>query len=551
MKMDKFNKESGKNLFAGLDDELNEAAKNSSASGAGKKTIYSAVAAIAAVAILAAGFAWKKNLSSQNSSSAAQQNSAASASAKDNDNKTLSVGLMLAPTNLDIRTQSGSALEQALIGNVYQGLVERAENNEVKPMLASSWDISDDGKEYVFHMCEGAKFSNGDPLTAYDAQWSVSEMIDKKYQGYQYANKISSVEARDEKTLVMKLSSPCSSLLWQLTGRAGLVFDKNASYDPKTQAVGSGPYEVESFSANENLIFKENSQYWTDKNKAAIKRIVLKYYADSAAGLNAFKSAEVQVLTPVDAKFSESIKSDSRFEISAGDGTDKFVLAMNNNRAPLNDVKVREAIRLAVDHEAIIAARRGEDALLAGPIPPLDPGYEDLTSSISYDVDKAKELLEQAGYNENNKLEISLEYANIYGTDLGDQLAAQLAKANIKLNVKVVEFSAWLTDVHKGKNYDLSLVNHTESHDFYQWTMPDYYFGYGNDEVKQLYQKADESLLEDERNEYLKKAARIVSQDSAADWLFYYRIITAWDKSVKNYPLNMNSYLLPLWKVTF
>ena len=88
---------------------------------------------------------------------------------------------------------------------------------------------------------------------------------------------------------------------------------------------------------------------------------------------------------------------------------------------------------------------------------------------------KAKTLLAEAGYTADHPLELNLEYANTYGTDLGTQLTSQLGDAGIKLNVKVVEFSAWLQDVYTNKDYDLSLVDHNESHDFYQWADPDYY----------------------------------------------------------------------------
>ena len=96
----------------------------------------------------------------------------------------ISIGLQLAPANLDIRTQSGSALDQLLIGNVYEGLVARTSTNTVVPSLAKSWEVSSDGMAYVFHLNTDMHFSNGHRLDADDVVWSIRQMMDKKYQGY-------------------------------------------------------------------------------------------------------------------------------------------------------------------------------------------------------------------------------------------------------------------------------------------------------------------------------------------------------------------------------
>ena len=107
---------------------------------------------------------------------------------------------------------------------------------------------------------------------------------------------------------------------------------------------------------------------------------------------------------------------------------------------------------------------------------------------------------------------------------MGDQLTSQLAEAGIELTVNRVEFSTWLSDVYTNHDYDLSLVDHNESHDFASWANPDYYFGYSNATVQQLYQQAMASTDESEAEKLLAQAAKQVSQDAAADWLFNFRV---------------------------
>ena len=215
------------------------------------------------------------------------------------------------------------------------------------------------------------------------------------------------------------------------------------------------------------------------------------------------------------------------------------------------DPGIRKAIGSPNDQEDLIAPRGGPDAPLGGPIPSLDPGYEDLTDLYPHDVDKALELMAEAGYGPDNPLTLRLEYSNTYGTDLGDQLRSQLAQIGIDLQVEVVEFSTWLQDVYTNKDYDLSLVDHNESHDFYQWADPEYYYNYDNPEVQSLYAQALAATDDAARDDLLRQAARMVSEDAPADWLFNYRITTAWVNGVQGFPVNLNQTQLPLWNLAY
>ena len=463
----------------------------------------------------------------------------------------IAIGLKLAPTNLDIRNQSGSALDQLLIGNVYEGLVARDQNNQVVPALARTWDMSDDGLTYTFHLNEHMTFSNGDVLDADDVVWSITDLLDNQYHDADSLASIADVEAGDANTVVMTLSSPDSNLLWALTGRAGLVLDQDADYDAKTEAVGSGPYTVARFTVGDSVTLTANEQYWGE-SKAKTPTIVVKYYVDDNAAVNALKSGDVQVLAPITETLAAPFAADTdHYTVKAGDDTDKYVLAFNNKGEKTSDKRIRQAIRYAIDHDEIIASRGGSDAALGGPIPSLDPGYEDLTDLYPHDVEKAKALMAEAGYDEDHPLELRLTYANTYASELGDQLRSQLRKIGIDLKVSVVEFSTWLQDVYTNHDYDLSLVDHNESHDFYQWADPDYYYGYDNQQVQDLYAQAIAATDDKTRDELLAKAARIVSEDAPADWLLNYRVTTVWAAGVDGFPVNLNQSVMDLRDVTY
>ena len=525
---------------ASTDESLNAAAKSHNSSSKHKlsKPWLFAIAVIAIV-VISAIFA---TFTTQHQSHSLPMSSTIS-------HKTVTIGLKLAPTNLDIRNQSGSALDQLLIGNVYEGLVARNAKNQVSPSLAKSWEVSKDGLRYTFHLRKNAVFSNGHKLTAKDAAWSFNELVDKQYRGSNMVGKVESAKAKDDYTFEITLKEPNAKLLWALCSRSGLVFDKNAQYDAKTQAVGSGPYVIDKFVPNDRVVLKANPRY-KGIHPAQTSKIVVRYFVDDNAAVDALSSGAVQALAPISGQLAKPFKDDSkRYVVRAGNGTDKFVLAMNMKGERTKDKRVRQAIRYAIDHKQIIASRGGTDVSLGGPIPSLDPGYEDLTKLYPHDVRRAKALMKEAGFDESHPLQLSLTYPNIYGTQLGDQLRSQLKPVGIDLKVNVVEFTTWLQDVYKNKQYDLSMVDHNESHDFGQWADPTYYYGYDNKQVQDLYAKAMLCADPKESNKLLAKAARIISEDAPADWLFNYRVVTAKVKNLEGMPFDMNQEILPLYNL--
>lgn len=520
------------NGAASTDESLNARVRTSKSPRPNKWGII--IAAVVAIAIIVGAVAIFNGRNAQQSANKAD---------------TVTIGLKLAPPSLDIRRQSGSAIEQVLIGNVYEGLVSRDSDNAVQPGLAKSWDISTDGTTYTFHLNRNMTFSNGDALDADDVAWSINQLKEKQYYNANQVESLSKAEALDANTVRITLSSPDSNLLWYLTGRPGLVFDKDATYNAKTQAVGSGPYTVESFDSASKMVLKANPKYWGTAHKPATQHVVIDFITDDNAAVNALKSGDVDVLSPVNATLAKSLDVNT-YHVSASDGSDKFVLAFNCANKKLADKRVRQAIRYGINHKEIIASRGGVDAALGGPIPSVDPGYEDLTGLYPYDVAKAKQLMREAGYSISKPLKLTLTYANTYGTELGDQLKSQLAAISIDLNINYVEFSTWLQDVHANGDYELSLVDHAESHDFYKWTTPEYYYHYDNKDVQALYAKALAANDEKESDEYLKQAAKTVSEDAPADWLFGYRVTVAYNKGVKGFPDKLSQTVLPLWQIS-
>ncbi|MDU0365941.1 ABC transporter substrate-binding protein [Microbacterium sp. KSW4-17] len=462
-------------------------------------------------------------------------------------NATLTVRLSLEPSNLDIRRTSGASLEQALIDNVYQGLVTRDgdQDNAIVPALATAWEVSPDGLTYTFTLREGVTFHDGSALTADDVVTSLqTAKDDATVQNSADLAGVASIASPDATTVVVTLAQPNIDFLFALTGRAGLIFKNGDTTNFQTAANGTGPFRVESWSTGQSLTLTRFDDYWGEK--AGVAEVVLDYIPDQSAATNAAVSGDVDVALEIDPELQSQIEGTGNFSIESGLTTDKGTLAFNNAKAPLTDQRVREALRLAIDHDALAETLETAQPL-NGPIPPLDPGYEDLTGSISYNPDRARELLAEAGA---ENLNLTLTIPNVYPGTLATFLVSSFADVGVTLKVDQVDFSTWLTDVYQNHDYDLSFVRHVEARDFGNWANPSYYFGYDNPEVQSLYAQALATTDEQQSSDLLAEAARIVDDEDAADWLFLSTPRTAVANDVAGFPKNSLNVRLPLAGVT-
>lgn len=451
-------------------------------------------------------------------------------------NASVAIRLTTPPSNLDIRVTAGAALDQILIDNVYQGLVSRTPTQKIVPTLASDYTVSTDGLTYTFTLRSDVSFQDGTKLTPDDVVWSLEQLkANKEYFDSARLARVKSISAKGQ-IITLTLSEPDSTLLWNLSGRAGLIFKKDDKIDRKTAANGTGPFVLKSWKQGDSITFDRNDKYWGPEPKVA--EVVFDYIPDNQSALNAALDGQVDVVAGFDANLKTQIEKTGDMKLWVGKSTDKGVLAMNSTKAPLNDPTVRKAIRQAIDKKSIVAAL-GAGQTLYGPIPSLDPGYEDLESSAPFDPAAAKAALTKAGV---SGLTLSLTIPSFYGSTVPQILVSNLADVGITLTVKSVDFPTWLTDVYTNKNYQLSFVLHTEARDFENWANPKYYFTYDNPEVQKLYEQSLSQTDEAKAATLLAQAAKIVADDQAADWLYNGASVVAIATTISGMPtVNVNA----------
>lgn len=450
----------------------------------------------------------------------------------------LTIGLAAEPANLDFTTTDGAAVPQALLYNVYEGLVQVDQDGEIQPALAESWEVSEDGKTYTFKLVEGATFSNDEEFTAEDAKFSIERVKSDWTISLKAAmDVVDKVEAPSPTELVVTLSQPSRDWLYRMTTRIGAMFDESGVGDLANDPVGTGPYDVGNWTRGDSLTLTRNDDYWGEK--PYFQSVTLKYFKDPTALNNALLSGTINVIGTVQTPESlEQFEDNDEYQVIEGTTNGEVVLSFNNETGPLKNLEVRQAVRYAIDHKALLDtcwAGRGE--LIGSMVPPTDPWYEDRTGDYEYDPEQAEQLLQQSGEpNPTLRLRIpTLPYAVSCGT----VVKSQLEQVGFNVTLDQLEFpAAWLQTVFTNADYDMSIVSHVEPRDMAAvFGDPKYYTRYGKPEFADLIAQADQGT-EEEQVQYMKEAAQMLSEDAAADWLFLLPNLIVADADVTGLPEN-------------
>ena len=448
------------------------------------------------------------------------------------------MAMTLEPPGLDPTVAAAAAIAEVTLYNVYETLTKVNEDGSVSPLLAESWTAAPDLKTYTFKLRKGVKFQNGEPFDSAAVKFSfdraaapTSTNKDKSlFQSFE------SVTAPDGDTIVitLKYSEPnFPFLMGQAT--AAIIEPKSAPTDG-TQPVGTGPYQLGAWAKGSSITLTKWADY---RNATAIKlsKVTIRIISDPAAQVAALLSGDVDVFPRVAAARSlAQFRADPRFTVLIGGSKAKTIVAINERKKPLDDVRVRRAILAAIDRKAMIdGAVDGFGTPIGSFYTPGSPGYVDTTGINPYDPEKAKKLLAEAGVT--TPLELSLRLPPPpYARQGGEILAAQLAKVGIVAKIENVEWAQWQSQVFAGNgphNFDLTIVSHVEPFDLVKLTEPDYYLGYKSDAFNNLYKQIMSTPDEAGRAKLLGDAQRMLATDAVAGFLFQPQWITISNKRLK------------------
>jgi peptide/nickel transport system substrate-binding protein len=466
----------------------------------------------------------------------------------------LVVGMPIEPPGLDPTVAAPVAIREVTWVNLYEGLVRIDRNGKVQPLLAKSWEISPDGLTYTFRLQEGVKFHDGTTFDSADVKFAFDRARDPKSTNAQKQifAPIASIETPDAATVVIKLKETSGNFLTYLGWGDAVIVAPETAENNKANPVGTGPFKFKSWTRGDKVELVKNPDYW-QKDKVKLDSVTFRFISDAQAQVAALRAGDVDAFPNLGAPelFAE-FQKDSRFKAVAGNTEGETVAGLNSAKKPFDDVRVRRALMHAVDRKALIeGAYSGFGQPIGSFFSPNHPAFVDMTNVISYDPAKAKALLTEAGYG--NGLSITIKTPQMaYASRSAELLSAMFAEVGVDMKIIPTEFPAkWIEEVFKAKDYDVTIVSHTEPLDIEIFARDTYYFNYKNDKFKALIAEAGKTTDEKARFGKYAEAQKILAEDVPALFLFQLPKLGVWNAKLQglweNSPIPSNDVTDVSW----
>lgn len=483
------------------------------------------------------------SMSGCNKQDVAEQNTAA-------DNKTLVLAAYrhLAPGNKD-------GLYCSKILGVWEPLITHNDDGTPKGALAESWEMYQGGKEWIFHLRQGVRFHNG---TEFNAD-SVIKNFDRMKLGYKrssfyglnidsYYPALVSYEKLDKYTVRLLFSEPNVNQLYKMMDFGSPIYAPECFAEDgnfKAIAIGTGPYKILENQLNKQIVLGRNDDYYGEK--AHIEKIIVKVIPSPEVRYTALRAGEILGVIDINAippVLAAEIKQDDRFAVSVNKSTMMRYLAVNGSKWPFNDVRMRQAVSLAIDRDDLVQALYlGYASPTTNVVNYTSPYYKEIP--VEYNLEKAKALAKEVLGNKRQPIIYCINGSEPLQKGEAELIAYWLKDIGLDVKIKSLEYATMSKMMRKGE-YDLAriqrgLPNGDPYTIIYSFMMPDgainksNRMGYQNDEAEKLLAKVKHIVDEKERRAIFDRLQEIAVLEQPIIPLFNDRSIVAYSKKLKNY----------------
>jgi peptide/nickel transport system substrate-binding protein len=381
---------------------------------------------------------------------------------------------------------------QIYLTAVYETLItlDPADLTKQVPRLAESWEANADNTQFTFTLNPKATFADGSPVESKDVKWSWERLANVLGSAAYLMDGYTGIETPDAQTVVVSFKAPNSAFLPIVSaGMMGITNSDVAIEEAKSvaevgadasdtseqyyfeQSLGSGPYQLESYTEGDALVLARNDNYWGD-NKPVFPSVTIKQVKDAASQLQQLQAGDVDIAMQLSIDSLSQAEGDPNLSISTVDSYNFVYIAVSAGAQAgagakeLSDPKVREAIKLAIDYQGMLDVTvAGKGKLQASPIPNGFDGSADLPLPAQ-DLDKAKALMDEAGLADGFTLDAIYPKVNVYGVDFDvmmQKVQQDLKALNIEVNLQPNEFPQWL-DTIKATGIPLTAVYFAPDH---------------------------------------------------------------------------------------
>lgn len=448
-------------------------------------------------------------------------------------------------TSLDpAATTEGEAFK--VTENVFEKLINFGEGNtELEPGLALEWNVSDDGLVYTFQLREGVKFHDGTDFNAEAVvvnikRWqsgnegATGDDTPYPYFQSQFGDIIEEVKAVSDFEVEFTLKRPQAVFLKNMAMSPFGIASPAAleQYGDKfnENPVGTGPFKFVEWKRNDKIVIEKFADYWME-GYPKLDRVIFRSIPENSARLNALKTGEVDLIDGVNFSDVPQIEADSNLQIFSRPSMNVAYLGLTSTRGPLVDKKVRQALNHAVDKETLVSAFfEGYAEPAKNPMPPVIAGYNDEIEDYPFDLEKAKQLLAEAGYPDGFEMELwAMPVPRPYmpdGQKIAEALKSNFDKIGVKAKIVSFEWGTYLDKAAAGEadSFLLGWTGDNGDADNFLYVLLDKdnigtnnYTYYENDELHDIFIEAQSEVDETKRDELYKKAQEIIKDD--APWI--------------------------------
>ncbi|WP_235792026.1 glutathione ABC transporter substrate-binding protein [Virgibacillus salidurans] len=443
---------------------------------------------------------------------------------------------------------------------IYETLIKQDENMEFQPGLATEWERVDD-ETWEFTLREGVQFHDGEYFNAEAVKANLERVTDEEIASPRadLFNMISEIEVIDDYTIRLVTEYPFSPLLSNLAHYAGGIIspkaieeDNNGESSLQENPVGTGPFTFGGWEPGAEISIVRNEDYWGDP--ATVNDVTFTVIPEGQTRIAMVETGDAHIAEPINTSDVPRVENSEDMELHESEGLGVDYIGVNMNKEPFDDKLVRQAINYALDTETMIEhVYNGVGVYADGPIGPSVIGHSPELEGYGYDPERAKELLEEAGYSDGFETTIwtNDDQARV---DVAEVAQAQLAEVGIDVSVEILEWGAYLEQTSSGEHdmFVLGWSNMTGDGDYNQYYMfhsdsmgpQGNRVFYDNPEVDKLIDQARQENDPDVRNEIYSELQQIEKEDAPYTYLRHTQDVAAVQKGVEGFWIHPSGILM-------
>ncbi len=404
--------------------------------------------------------------------------------------------------------------------NMYEGLLKPDSEGNLNPALAGEYSISEDGKTYTFKLREGVLFHDGTAVTAGDVKYSIEKCADAgNGDALNLAAAFSNIKelnTPDDKTVEIVLKEKDTDFLSYMT----VAVIPEANKEPRTDPIGTGPYKFVSRSPQESIVMEKFEQYWGEP--AHIQNVTFKISPVDTAVMD-LEGGSIDMYARISS--AQAAQLGDNFNIE--EGTMNLVQAMylNHDCEYFRDKRVRQALCYGIDEQGILdLTSEGKGTVIGSSMFPAFGKYymDELKDTYPRDVEKAKELLAEAGYPDGFSFTVKVPSNYQPHIDTAQVLAEQLKEIGVTADIELIEWDSWLSDVYTDRNYEATVVGVDAASltarallERFDSEAGNNFINYKNAEYDAAFESAVNTTDDGEQTKFYKECEKILAEDAA------------------------------------